>query len=197
MGDDLYAPRNVMHPLSRSATPSFFHESGTPNSYSASLPPMSEYSNFHDELAPSLSSRSASPYLNVIPPGSGNPEAYPRSQYLRRTDSFGSGHSNQSRRSSLNSSSGSMRHNKDEIRELRVELAILWSENQAIKTEKDTIMYVLLIIFLCKTLIQLTASGRHLKFYVAPPRLHPTHWVPSISQICLAKQGILPRCRHF
>jgi len=132
--------------LSRSGTP-LSEPSGTPSLYPTLIPPASEYSN--DERL-SLSARSESPYYNH-PPYSANalPEFH-MSNYLRRPASLGSGHSNQSHRSSINSdwmSSGSTRQNDPIIQELQMEVALLRSENQAIKAEKETITYVIVQFF--------------------------------------------------
>lgn len=130
--------------LSRSATP--FSE--TPSLYSTLMPPASEYSN--DERP--LSARSESPYY-PLHSTSALPE-YHMSNYLRRPASLGSGHSNQSHRSSLNSdrmSSGSTRQNDPMIQELQMEVALLRSENQAIKAEKETITYVVSQFFFSQT----------------------------------------------
>ena len=168
MSDNLHVLRDALFSHSRS---------GTPNSYTASLPPTSEHSGFHESHD---FNRSVSPYYNYVPsgaafPGSGHPvpEFHTRSGYLRHADSFGSGRSSQSQRSSdrLSSGSQSTRQSAD-IQELQMEVALLRSENQIIKTEKETILYVItdLNIFL-QTLTRLS-SGMHSKYFVAPHKSH-------------------------
>jgi hypothetical protein len=73
--------------------------------------------------------------------------------YLHRTRSFGSGQSSQSRRSSqsLNSdrpSSGSIRQNDRFVQELQMEVALLRSENQSIRSEKDNLTYVITLLYI-------------------------------------------------
>lgn len=143
--DNEFVPRNLLpYHVSRSATPSFVD---LPGNHPTG---MSEYLN--DEPTLPLSARSESPYYNPSPSVNALPEFH-MSNLLHRMRSFGSGQSSQSRWSSqsLNSdrlSSGSIRYNDRVTQELQMEVALLRSENQSLKSERENLSYVITLVYI-------------------------------------------------